>query len=87
MFGASIAAPLAMPPTVHPSPSTATVFGTVSVVMIARGGVGRRPSGCAPAATAGIPVAQRRRVERDADEAGGAHEHVLGRRRADGRRR
>ena len=35
MFGASMAAPLAMPPTVNPSPETTTSFGTVSVVMMA----------------------------------------------------
>ncbi len=36
MLGASMAAPLAMPPTVKPSPRTTTSLGTVSVVMIAR---------------------------------------------------
>ncbi len=36
MLGASMAAPLAMPPTVNPSPTTTTSLGTVSVVMIAR---------------------------------------------------
>ena len=36
MLGASMAAPLAMPPTVKPSPATTTSFGTVSVVMMAR---------------------------------------------------
>ena len=35
MFGASMAAPLAMPPTVKPSPATTISFGTVSVVMMA----------------------------------------------------
>ena len=35
MFGASMAAPLAMPPTVNPSPATTTSLGTVSVVMMA----------------------------------------------------
>ena len=36
MFGASMAAPLAIPPTVKPSPATTTSLGTVSVVMMAR---------------------------------------------------
>ena len=35
MFGESIAAPFAMPPTTNPSPSTTTSFVTVSVVRIA----------------------------------------------------
>ena len=36
MLGASMAAPLAIPPTVKPGPATTTSFGTVSVVMMAR---------------------------------------------------
>ena len=42
MLGASMAAPLAMPPTVKPSPATTTSFGHVSVVMMARAACGRR---------------------------------------------
>ena len=35
MPGASIPAPLAIPPTVHPSPAETAVFVTVSVVLMA----------------------------------------------------
>ena len=38
--GASMPAPLAIPPTVNPGPATTTVLGTLSVVMMARAAAG-----------------------------------------------
>ena len=84
MLGASIAAPLAIPPMRQPSPSTVTVFGTVSVVMIARAAAGPPSAARGRRRRAGMPRAQRRGIERDADEPGRAHEDMLGRRCTDG---
>ena len=56
--GASIPAPLAMPPTMKPAPRTVTVFGTVSVVMIASAAAAP-PSGPRAAAAARTPASRR----------------------------
>ena len=79
MFGASMAAPLAMAPTVKPSARTSASLGTVSVVMMAR---------AAAAADSGPParVPTIRRMfgptsidgERDADQPGLADQDLLG---------
>ena len=56
MFGSSIAAPLAMPPTVKPPPSTVTSLGTVSVVIMALA-ASPPPRACRAATTRGMPAA------------------------------
>ena len=77
MFGASMAAPLAMPPTTKPGRCTTTSLATVSVVMMARA-ASWPPSGVRPAARAGMPPSTTSIGQRDADEAGGADEHLVG---------
>ena len=57
MFGASMAAPLAIPPTVKPPPSTTASFRTVSVVMIAWA-ASAPPAGDNALASFGIPVSR-----------------------------
>ena len=62
MFGASIPAPLAMPPTENPPPSTTTSFAWVSVVRIASAAsaaAGREPSR-APASAGSAPRSRSR---------------------------
>ena len=54
MLGASIAAPLAMAPTVNPAPFTSAVLGTVSVVMMARAAAA--PDSALPRRAATIPA-------------------------------
>ena len=80
MLGASIAAPLAMPPTVQPSPLDDDLLAD---------GVGGhdRPGRVGPAVgvarggdASAMPAVTRSPIERDADEAGGAHEDVARRR-------
>ena len=55
MLGSSMAAPLAIPPTVNPSPSTWVFLGTVSVVMMASAAAWP-PAGFRESATRPIPV-------------------------------
>ena len=80
MLGASIAAPLAMPPTLNPWPATTTSLGTVSVVMMARAAL--VPASVPPeraitiGAISGIDRVDR---ERDPDESRLAHQDLLGR--------
>ncbi len=54
-WGASMPAPLAIPPTDQPAPSTTTCLGTVSVVMIARA-ASSPPSAPSPAYAASTPA-------------------------------
>ena len=86
MSGASMAAPLAMPPTVKPSPCTTTSLGTVSVVMMARAAAAAVLTARHAAGHDGGQVRLGLRPrEGDADQTGLADED-LGGASADGRR-
>ncbi len=75
--GASMPAPLAIPPIRQPSPVTTVVLGRVSVVMMAWAAAG--PPSRASAFAAAVDAAQQL-VHRQplADQAGGADRHVAG---------
>ena len=77
MCGASMAAPLAMAPTVNPRPSTTTSLRTVSVVMmaVAASSAAARPFGPGGHQPGDAGLDGRHR-ERDADEPGLADEDV-----------
>ena len=79
MFGASMAAPLAMAPTVKPSARTSASLGTVSVVMMARAAAAADsgPAGPGP----DDPADGRPHLddgERDADQPGLADQDLFG---------
>ncbi len=75
--GASMPAPLAMPPTTNPSPWATACFGTVSVVMIASAATAP-PSSESAACAARTPSSRRSAGSGEADQPGGA-DHDVGR--------
>jgi hypothetical protein len=79
--GASMPAPLAMPPIVYPAgDSRLAVFATVSVVMIASAASCPASTVVSQAATSGgrwLRIAVAEALSADADESGGADEDVL----------
>ena len=80
MFGASIAAPLAMPPTMKPAPAATVSLRAVSVVMMASAAaVPPAAEPLRPATRSGSPPIRITSIGNgNADEAGRADQHLLG---------